>query len=198
MSLLSKIDDDLINILRQYNDGYWIKKMVYHGKFEVEPEANIGDKRWCDLLVTILGYQENKVQKVAIEVENDREFDASEILRKIKKDQPYPTIVIIPYKKEKDAWRFQESMIRVWFWKAKIKWKCQSCQSVFQTTSSITPIKCEKCSKGSNFLTYEGVDPEDVEFIEAQGNTTLTFSEIQERLKPRAKIEFVGTTKPIR
>ncbi len=116
---MGNIDDDLINALR-YNDYTWVKKMVRKGNIHVLPEEEIGSKRCCDLLVDVLNYDARGTQKVLIEVENDREFDASSILRKIKKDQPYPTIVVIPHSKAQDAWRFQESMIKVWYWKAKV------------------------------------------------------------------------------
>lgn len=161
--------------------------MVKTGMIEVKPEESIGDKRWCDLLVTIFQYSgKNLTQKIAIEVENDRKFDASKILRKIKKEQPYPTIVIIPHKEERHAGVFQVSMIRVWFWKAKCRWECRRCNSVFTTTSSITPIKCEgkDCKASSNFIVYKIVHPEDVEFVEAKNNPSLTFGEIQKKLRP--------------
>lgn len=161
------------------------------GRIKVEPEAKIGDRRWCDLLVTILKYRGNTDQRVAIEVENDREFDAEGLLRQIKKDQPYPVIVVIPHDEWKYAYLFQKSMIRVWYWKAKIKWKCDSCNSVFPTTSSITPKFClnTDCKTpkgkrtGSNFLVYEGADPEDIEFEKADNNPTMTFGEIQKKLR---------------
>lgn len=159
----------------------------------MEPEAKIGDERWCDLLVTIRKYYGQADQKVAIEVENDRDFDSEEVLRKIKKDQPYPTIVVIPHNEHKYADLFQQSMIRVWYWKAKIKWKCDLCEDVFTTKSSITPRYCQnsdcKTKKGkrtgSNFLVYKGADPEDVEFVKAKNNPAMPFGEIQEKLRPR-------------
>jgi predicted nucleic acid-binding Zn-ribbon protein len=105
-------------------------------------------------------------------------------LRKIKKDQPYPTIVIIPYGKAKDAWRFQESMINVWYWKAKVGWKCKRCDASFTTASSLMPSKCEKCSMNTQFE-YEGVEPNDVEFIEDSNNPAMTFGEMQDELRRR-------------
>jgi len=104
-------------------------------------------------------------------------------LGKIKKDQPYPTIVIIPQEKEKDAWRFQESLIIVWFWRAECKWKGESRNHVFKTTSSISPIKCKTCGQGERF-TLEGIEYDDKPFMEANNNPPLTYEEIQAKLRP--------------
>ena len=61
------------------------------------------------------------------------------------------------------------------------------CNSVFMTTSSTTPMKCkgDNCNAGSNFLEYKEAHPNDIEFVEAKNNPTLTFGEIQEKLRPR-------------
>lgn len=85
------------------NNNAWIKQIVKFGRIEIEPEADIGSKRTRDLLITILNYLRKGKQKVVIEVENDRKFDAAEILRKIKRDKRYPTIVIIPREFERNA-----------------------------------------------------------------------------------------------
>lgn len=175
-----------MDILRA-NKYELLKKIVKFGNIKVEPSAFIGDKRNVDLLVTILNYQGNQTQQVAIEVENDRNFDVDAILRKIKKDQPCPTIALIPKENEKDAWRFQDNLIKVWLWRVKCKWKCRSCNTVFATTSTITPKKCEgqNCSKGSNFLDFEGIKHDDKPFVEADSNPSQSFGEIQEKLRPR-------------
>lgn len=188
---MGNIDDNLINALA-FNDYEWIKKIVGFSRIKVEAEAYIGNKRCCDLLVTIVNYDGRNTQDVAIEVENDREFDASRILRKIKKDQPNPTVVIIPVGYENDAWRFQESLIKVWYWKARVKWKCQKCGNIFTTTSSVTPIKCktERCQGRSNQLDYQRVSPEDVKFVEAENNPTESFGEIQRKVG-RASVTFL-------
>lgn len=178
---LGNIDNDLISTLR--HDNYaWVKTIVGFARIDVKPEEEIGNRRCCDLLVRISNYDDKgRAQEVAVEVENDREFDAQSILRKIKKDQPCPTVVIIPYDQSKNAWLFRESMIKVWYWKAKIGWKCRKCNDSFTTDSSIMPSKCEKCQERGQF-DYEGAKPEDVGFKEDNNNPTLTFGEIQDRL----------------
>ena len=172
------------------NDYEWLKTIIGFGKLKVEPSAFIGEKRNVDLLVKILDYHDNKTQKVGVEIENDREFDADAVLRKIKKDQPCPTIAIIPQEHENDAWRFQESLIKVWFWKVRCKWKCRSCNSIFTTSSSITPNKCgsEDCGRGSNFLVFDGVEHNGKPFIEAENNPSMTFEEIQRSIKVPSKL----------
>lgn len=177
---MGTIDNDLATALH-YNNNAWLKKIVGFSGICVKPEEEIGNRRCCDLLVGILKYDKNGEQKVAIEIENDRGFDAQTILRKIKKDQPHPTVVIIPQNESNNAWLFQDSMIRVWYWKAKIGWKCRKCNDSFQIASSITPSKCEKCNKAGQF-DYEGAKPDDVEFVEDSNNPTVTFGEIQDRL----------------
>lgn len=182
---MANIDDDLINVLHQ-NNNFWIKKIVKFGKIEIEPEANIGSKRTGDILVTILNYPRKGKQKVVIEVENDREFDAAEILRKIKRDRRYPTIVIISREFERDAWRLQISGFYVWYWTATCKWLCQECNEITTSTSSRTPIRCAHCKKGGNFLHWAGVksDIQHTYFKEAENNPSLTYEEFENRFLP--------------
>lgn len=179
---MRKIDDYLMDFLRDNNWGL-LKKMIGFGKIKVEPSAFIGNKRNVDLLVTILNYHGNKTQKVAVEIENDRGFDVDAVLRKIKKDQPCPTIAIIPIENEKDAWRFQENLIKVWFWKVECKWKCRLCKNVFTTTSSIPPNKCpiKSCRKGGSIV-FEDVEHNGKPFVEADNNPWQNFGEIQVKL----------------
>ena len=175
--------------LLRANNYDWLKKMIGFGKLKVEPSAFIGKRRNVDLLVTILNYHGNTTQEVAVEIENDREFDADAVLRKIKKDQPCPTIAIIPIENEKDAWRFQESLITVWFWTVQCRWKCERCSNVFTTTSSLTPNICPSCNKGGRFH-FEDVEQNGTPFVEANNNPSMTWEEIQsqlESLKPRAR-----------
>jgi len=185
---LRKIDDYLIDLLRDDNSR-WLKRMIKFGKIKVEPIAFIGTRRNVDLLVTILNLPYKGKQKVAVEVENDREFDVDAILRKIKKDQPCPTIAIIPKEHEKDALRFQESLITVWFWTVQCKWECERCNNLFTTTSSLTPSKCPNCNRGGRFH-FRDVEENDIPFVEANNNPSMPWGEIQsqlESLRPHAR-----------
>lgn len=182
---MRKIDDYLMDLLRA-NNFHWLKKMIGFGKLEVEASAFIGTKRNSDLLVTILNYPQKTRQKVAVEIENDRAFDVDAVLRKIKKDQPCPTIVIIPREHEKSAWRFQESLITVWFWDVRCRWKCShlKCNRVFRTTSSKQPDKCPFCGKGG-CIEFEDIEHNGKPFLKASNNPAMSWSEIQEKLRPR-------------
>lgn len=178
---MTKIDDEIMNALH-YDDNAWLKKIVKFGKLRIEPSGFIGKRRNADLLITILNYHGNQTQQVAIEVENDRKFDVDAILIKIKKDQPCPTIVVIPKEHEKDAWRFQDNLITVWLWRAECKWKCQLCEKMFTTDSSKTPRTCKKCKKRTNLFDFEGADSKKIEFEEVNENPSMTYAEIQKKL----------------
>lgn len=178
---MRKIDDYLMDILRD-NNYDWLKKIIGFGKIKVEPSAFIGDRRNVDLLVTIIKYNGKRTQKVAVEIENDREFDVDAVLRKIKKDQPCPTIAIIPIENEKDAWRFQENLIKVWLWRVACKWKRLQCNHVFRTNSSVIPTKCETCKKGGNII-LEDIEHDDKPFVEADNNPSMSWMEIQTKLR---------------
>lgn len=184
MKALPKIHTELNNVL--HKDHYaWIKTIVKFGNIKVEPEEDIGRNRTVDFLVTILNYPGEGEQKVAIEVEGDREFDAEALLRRLKRDRRYPTIIIMPKKNEPDAWRFQVSDMFVWFWTATGRWRCQKCGGVTTSSSSITPSKCgnDSCTAGSNLLRW--LSPiENVDFKPAENNPSLTYREIASKYGP--------------
>jgi len=107
-------------------------------------------------------------------MENDREFDVGAILRKIKRgNYYYPKIVIIPKIFQRFAWRFQASGIYVWYWTATCKWLCRDCNETTTSSSSITPSRCSKCKKGSNFLSWIGIIK--VKFEKAKNNPPLSY-----------------------
>jgi len=87
---LTNIDSEIVTTLIQ-PDQYGklgkdapIKKIIRYGNIDFEPEVDIAENRTVDLLVTIPQLHD---QKVIVEVENDRKFDAGEILRKIKRER---------------------------------------------------------------------------------------------------------------
>lgn len=184
---MRKIDDYLMDLLRA-NNNEWLIRMIRYGNIDIEPSAFIGSRRNVDLLITILN-PSVRGQKVAVEIENDHDFDVDAVLRKIKKDQPCPTIAIIPKEHERDAWRFQKSMITVWVWDVKCKWKCGWCNNIFTTDSSKQPDKCQNknCRKGGK-ITLEDIEHDDKPFVEANNNPSGTWAEIQSEL--RRKILF--------
>lgn len=163
---MANIDDELINAL--FPDE--IKKIVHNSNINCDTEVDIGENRTADILVTIQGKQQ-----VVIEVGNDRNFDVGEILRKLKRERKYPTIVIIPKEYERFAWRFQQSKFFVWFWTATCQWVCRKCDKITKSTTSLTPTK-PNCKDGQNNLQW--IEPEKIEFEEAKNNPTETFEKL--------------------
>jgi len=153
---LANIDDEIIKALIQ-PDQYGeigkeapIRGLIGLKIIDYDTEVDVGKKRTVDILLIVR--KESKQCKVAIEVENDRKFDVGEILRKIKRDKLYPTIVIIPKEFDGHAYRFRKSGIPVWYWKATCKWLCRGCNKITTSTSSLTPARCANCNKGGNFF----------------------------------------------
>lgn len=173
---MATIDDELVNALIQpdeYNQigkDAPIKGIIGLKIRSYETEAYVGEKRVADILLTVV--KDSRNYKVVVEVENDREFDVGKILRKIKKHRDYPAVVIIPREFEHFAWQFQNSGIGVAFWTTTCKWYCKACEKVTTTsTSSITPLKCDKCNKGSNFLIFKEID--NTKFENAENNPPI-------------------------
>ena len=178
---MDNIDRALVNALIKPNQYGKIGKdapmkgVVRLKILDYDTEVKIGEKRIADILVIVRSG--SKQIKVVIEVENDRKPDVGEILRKLKRDRRYPTIVVIPKKLEEDAYRFQKSGFYVWYWTATCKWLCRddTCNKITTSTSSLTPFRCAHCGKGGNFLEWAGI--ESVEFKEAKNNPTKTYEE---------------------
>lgn len=170
------IDDELVNALIQ-PDQYLkigkdapIKGIIGLRIKDYETEVYIGKKRAADILLTVV--KDSSEYKVVVEIENDREFDVGEILRKIKKCQHYPVVVIIPKSFERFAWRFQNSGMGVAFWTTTCKWYCKACgQIATASISSMTPSQCGNCSKHSNFLIFNRI--ENTKFENAENNPPL-------------------------
>ena len=179
--MLGNIDDELVRELIQpdeYNKigkEAPIKGIVRVKIADYDTEVDFGKRRTADILLTVQSGSDKL--RLVIEVENDRKFDAGEILRKLKKDCRYPTIVIIPKEFERDAFRFQKSGFYVWYWSATCRWLCQKCNEITTSTSSKTPYKCvtNECKGHENSLSW--ADLENIKFEEAKNNPTTTYEE---------------------
>lgn len=179
--MLGNIDDDLIREIiqpDQYNKigkEAPIKGIVKLKIVDYDTEVDIPNRRTADILVTV--HSRSDKFRLVIEVENDRKFDVGEILRKLKKSRRHPTIVIIPKKFKRDAFRFQKSGFYVWYWSATCRWRCRKCNEITKTTSTKTPNKCatDDCSGRVNSLSW--VDAQNIDFKEAKNNPTTTFEE---------------------
>jgi len=154
---------------------------------DYDTEVDIGKNRTADILLVVR--RNSKEHRVVVEIENDRKFDVGEVLRKIKRDQLYPTVIIIPKQFQGHSYRFQKSRIPVWFWTARCKWSCRKCEHTTISDSSRTPNQCSKCEKsGSHVLSWIGA--EDAEFEEAPNNPSLDFDKRQaEVLEQPLRIE---------
>lgn len=180
MVKMANIDDELIKELihpdqfSRIGKDSLLRRLVRMKIIDYDTEVDIGKNRTADILLVVR--RDSKQHKVVVEIENDRKFDIGEILRKIKRDRLYPTIVIIPKKFEEHSYRFQKSGIPVWHWTARCKWSCRKCNSTTISDSSIRPNKCSGCKKsGTQALSWVGV--EKVEFKEIRNNPSLNFDE---------------------
>jgi hypothetical protein len=85
--------------------------------------------------------------KIAIELENDLQWDFMASIRKIKDyKQVFETRVIIPKMYEKFAPFYQNEGFRVYLWTAIRRWKCEKCETINEKEGPFEP-KCRKCKK---------------------------------------------------
>jgi len=99
-----------------------------------------------DITVTT---QETQPRQIAIELENDIQWDFQASLRQVKKyQQEFDTRVIIPYEYERFAPLYKNEGFRVWLWQAKRKWKCLRCGTINVNESRVPPKCGGKDSKG--------------------------------------------------
>jgi len=98
-----------------------------------------------DITVTLL-HEEGK--KIAIELENDIQWDFQVSLRQVKKYKgEFPdTRVIIPDEYKRFAPFYKHEGFRVWLWKATRVWQCMRCGKITEKEGPLEP-KCEKCKK---------------------------------------------------
>ena len=182
------IDSELTKALLQLDDNLSIGKdapilkMVSAPHLDWETEVDIGKDRTVDILITV-NYRHQSHRAIAIEIENDRKFDIEAVLRRIKRQKTYSTVVVIPKEFERHSFQFQKSGIPVWYWTATCRWTCRSCGKTTTTSSSLTPNKCQECNK-QGFLSW--IEPEDIKFTEATKNPQLLLKEI-----PRGHVSFV-------
>lgn len=97
-----------------------------------------------DITVTILDEQR---KQIAIELENDVQWDFGKSLRQVKKYQyKFDTRVIIPEEYKRFASLYKHEGFRVYLWKAKRRWQCLRCGTIIEKEGPIQP-KCKKCNK---------------------------------------------------
>ena len=179
------IDDELILLLlKPEKDGKvgedaLIIKVVGTRKFDYKLEESTRDLKY-DLIG--LGIQSELIpmtpditvavppkygKQIAIELENDIDWDFQKSLRKVKKYQVRfeDTRVIIPSDYEKFAPLYRNKGFRVYLWSAKRKWQCLRCETVTLKEGPIQP-KCrnKKCgNKSRNEFRLVGVKDTKIE-----------------------------------
>ena len=91
------------------------------------------------------GLAQNPEQYIALEIENDVQWDFKKSLRQLKKIKcRFPdTRVLIPKEYERFAPFYVNEGIRVYIWDAKRIWKCMKCGTDTEKRGLITPM----CSK---------------------------------------------------
>ena len=91
------------------------------------------------------GLAPNPEQYIALEIENDVQWDFKKSLRQLKKIKcRFPdTRVLIPKEYERFAPFYVNEGIRVYIWDAKRIWKCMKCGTDTEKRGLITPM----CSK---------------------------------------------------
>ena len=181
------IDSELTRALLQPDDNLSIgkaasiRKIISAPHLDWETEVDIGKDRTVDILITV-NYRHESPRAIAVEIENDRKLDIEAVLRRIKRQKTYSTVVIIPKEFERHSFQFQKSGIPVWYWTATCRWVCRNCGKTTTSSSSLAPSKCQHCQK-QGFLSW--IEPEKIEFMEAEKNPSLKLKEI-----PRAQISF--------
>ena len=160
------IDDELLielikpNRLGEVGEGALIIKVVgtTNLKYQLEHPSDYQtrddayNRRWSvmtpDITVTL---PKEGGKQIAIEVENDIQWDFGASLRQVKKyQQKFDTRIIIPEEYKRFAPLYKNEGFRVYLWKAKRKWKCQRCKTITLNESRVPP-KCssKKCGNKS-------------------------------------------------
>lgn len=94
-----------------------------------------------DIVVT----KRNKPETIAIELENDFNWDFQKSLRKLKKyRKKFEDVrVIIPREFKKFAPLYSHESFRVYLWSAKRKWKCLKCNFINPRENRFVNFMCE-------------------------------------------------------
>ena len=101
---------------------------------------------------------------VAIELENDVQWDFMESIRQVKdyKHKFGKIVVIIPKEFERFAPLYKNEGFSVYVWKATRKWQCMKCREISRSTETLSP-KCSKCNK---YTKHRFIEIEDAKFEE--------------------------------
>lgn len=112
-------------------------------------------------------YVPREKREVAIELENDVQWDFGESLRQVKryKDRFDDVRVIIPEEYKRFAPFYKNEGFRVYLWKAIRKWECLRCETITDKRGPVQP-KCKNktCgNKSRNEFRLIGLKDADIE-----------------------------------
>ncbi len=107
-----------------------------------------------DIIVDIMEKLDSQVRKIgkkqlAIEFENDIQWDFADSLQQVKKyDELFDkVVVIIPREYERFAPLYKNEGFQVWLWKATRVWECMQCGTITEERRTVKP-RCsgKKCN----------------------------------------------------
>ena len=114
-----------------------------------------------DIVVKVL--EEKYPRPIAIELENDLNWDFGASLRQIKKykNEFDDTRVIIPEEYKRFAPLYKNEDFRVYLWTATRVWQCMICENLTEKEGPIPP-KCKECNKRTEHRLV-GLEDTDIE-----------------------------------
>ncbi len=155
-----------------------IIKITGTGKIRVKLEESTSSYQYLDEKITVTPdivvdfektskFQIRRVGQndLAIELENDIQWDFADSLQQVKKyDELFDkVVVIIPREYERFAPLYKNEGFRVWFWKATRVWECMQCGTITEERRTVKP----RCSgKNCNSTEQRLKDVKDTQFEE--------------------------------
>lgn len=140
------------NIRYSLEEPFWYLKRYEFtngtGKLGTGKHGTTKEVIFCpDIVVTI----PQEGSQIAIELENDVQWDFGHSLRQIKdyKTKFYDTRIIIPDEYKRFAPLYKNEGFRVYLWKAERRWQCLRCGTENLKEGPITP-ECSKCKNHSH------------------------------------------------
>lgn len=150
---------------------YKLEEQTHYWKFFSfgAPPSAMGEKELVKITpdITVTIPLQKKEKRIAIELENDIQWDFGESLRQVKKYRGkfLDTRVIIPYEYKRFAPLYKNEGVRVWLWQAKRKWKCLRCETI-NVNESRVPLKCKGKDKEGRKCTNKSRDEFDLVGLE--------------------------------
>ena len=141
----------IVKVVGTKNVKYRLEESTWYWKTYVDRKEKSIFRTKKDVIVTpdiIVTLPKESNKQIAIEFENDVQWDFGESLRQVKKyrDKFPDTRIIIPEEYKRFAPLYKNEGFRVYLWKAKRKWQCLRCGAIAEKEGPVSP-KCKKCKK---------------------------------------------------